>query len=140
MSKMKLARFEDVRMCQDGFEAAMYIFEAPKDWPKSEKYSMTDQIRRSSRSVCANISEAWFKRSYPKHFASKLSDATSEPAETITWLRFAERCGYLSADTVRELADEYQRVTGGLVKMITQSEEWCDNDRLRERPALYDTD
>ena len=139
MSKMNVDRFEDLRVYQDSFEAAMHIFEASKDWPKSKKYSMTDRIHRSSRPVCANISETWFKRSYPKHFASKLSDATSEAAETITWLRFAERCGYLPVDTVCELADEYQRVTGGLVKMITQSEKRCDNDRLREPPALYDT-
>lgn len=97
---MKVERFEDLRVYRDSFEAAMHIFEASKRWPKSEKYSLTDQIRRSSRAVCANISEAWFKRSYPKHFASKLSDATSEAAETLTWLRFAERCGYFNSDDV----------------------------------------
>ena len=134
---MRIERFEDLRVYQDGFEAAMLIFEASEDWPKSEKYALTDQIRRSSRAVCANIAEAWFKRSYPNHFSSKLSDATSEAAETITWLRFARRCGYMPADEVRTLADEYQRIIGGLVKMLTRPEKWCNTNRLREPQAPY---
>ena len=137
---MKVECFEDLRVYQDSFEAAMRIFEASKDWPKSEKYSMTDQIRRSSRSVCANISEAWFRRSYPKYFASKLNDSTSEAAETITWLRFAERCDYMRSDDAQALRDEYQKIIGGLVKMLTPPEKWCDADRLHEPPAPYDTD
>lgn len=86
---MRIEDFEQLHVYNRSFEAAMEIFEISRRWPQSEKYAMTDQIRRSSRAVCSNISEAWFKRSYPRHFASKLSDATGEAAETITWLRFA---------------------------------------------------
>ena len=137
---MRIERFEDLRVYQDSFEAAVRTFEASKEWPESEKYSLTDQVRRSSRSVCANISEAWFKRSYSKYFASKLNDSISEAAETVTWLRFADRCGYMQSDAAQSLQEEYQKIIGGLVKMITQSEKWCDNNRLREPPAPYEPD
>lgn len=77
------------------FEASMHIFKISKTFPKEELYSLTDQLRRASRSVCANIAEAWRKRRYTKAFISKLSDAEAESAETQTWIEFAVRCGYL---------------------------------------------
>ena len=83
----------------------MEIFEVSKSFPKEETYALTDQIRRSSRSVCANISEAYRKRRYEKHFISKLTDADSENSGTQVWLDFAESCQYLSADDKRELVD-----------------------------------
>jgi four helix bundle protein len=90
---------------QKGFQLAMEIFEVSKSFPKEETYALTDQIRRSSRSVCANISEAYRKRRYEKHFISKLTDADSENSETQVWLDFAESCQYLSADDKLALVD-----------------------------------
>ena len=129
--------FSDLRVYQRSFEMAMEIFQVSKQWPKSEQYSLTDQIRRSSRSVCSNISEAWFKRTYPKHFTSKLSDATSEAAESITWLHFAERCGYINRETMNSLESTYRQIIGGLVKMIRQPKKWYDASAIREPDASY---
>ena len=85
--------YRDLRVYKRAFSALMQIFEASKRWPPEEKYALTDQIRRSSRSICANIGEAWFKRRYPKHFVSKISDAASEASETLVWIEFAEASG-----------------------------------------------
>src|ERR1051326_4057401 len=85
------------------FATAMRVFEASKAFPKEEKYSLTDQIRRSSRSVCANLAEAWRKRRYEAAFIAKLSDAESELAETQVWLEFAVKCGYLDREIAKEL-------------------------------------
>ena len=85
---------------------------------------MTDQIRRASRSVCANLAEAWRKRRYEAHFVSKLSDCESEAAEVQTWLQFAAECEYLERATARELYKKYDAVIGMLVKMITNREPW----------------
>ena len=91
--KSNLAQdYTDLKVYQLAIEAAMQIYELSKKWPVEEKYSLTDQIRRSSRSVCANLAEAWRKRRYPAHFVSKLSDADTEAAETAAWLNFAGRC------------------------------------------------
>ena len=83
---MPVREFKELRVYQQAYDAATEIFEHSKEWPKEETYSLTDQIRRSSRSVCANIAEAWRKRRYENHFVSKLSDADAEAAETRTWL------------------------------------------------------
>ncbi len=88
--------FNKLLAYQKGFELAMEIFKVSQSFPKEETYSLTDQIRRSSRSVCANIAEAYRKRLYPKHFISKLSDSDSENSETQVWLEFAESCEYIS--------------------------------------------
>lgn len=81
--------YTELKVYQLAFTSAMRIYELSKKWPTEEKYSLTDQIRRSSRSVCGNIAEAWRKRRYPAHFVSKLSDADTEAAETEVWLDFA---------------------------------------------------
>ncbi len=86
-----------------GFKLAMEIFELSKSFPKEETYSLTDQIRRSSRSVCANIAESYRKRIYPKHFISKLSDSNAENSETLVWIEFAYACDYISKDTRKKL-------------------------------------
>ena len=91
---------------QKAFSLAMEIFEISRTFPKEEKYSLTDQIRRSSRSVCANMGEAYRKRRYPKHFISKLSDADSENSETQVWLDFALACKYISKDMWKELNEK----------------------------------
>jgi len=90
--------FRELLAYKKGFELAMEIFEISKSFPKEEIYSLTDQIRRSSRSVCINIAESYRKRIYPKHFISKLSDADSENTETLGWLDFALACGYIKTD------------------------------------------
>lgn len=106
------------------FKAAMRIFEVTKQFPREETYSLTDQIRRSSRSVCANIAEAWRKRRYEAAFVCKLNDAETEAAETQTWLRFAVECGYLSSEVSQELHQTYDHVIGKLVNMINNPQPW----------------
>jgi four helix bundle protein len=106
------------------FTAAMRIFELTRKFPKEEVYSLTDQIRRSSRSVCANIAEAWRRRRYEGSFVSKLNDAEAEAAETQVWLRFAVECGYLESELGRELHITYDHILGKLVNMITHPEQW----------------
>lgn len=132
-----ISDFDQLRVYERGFEMAMDIFEISKNWLKEEQYALTDQIRRSSRAVCSNISEAWFKRKYPKHFSSKLSDAATEAAETITWLRFARRCGYMGERQAHQLEEECRGIIGGLIKMMTRPEQWCENSSLRESPEDY---
>jgi len=103
----------------------MKIFELSKEWPKEERFSLTDQVRRSSRSVCEQIAEAWRKRRYLAHFKSKLTDADSEAAETQSWLEFAFRCGYLVKPGFEELDATYDQVSGGLVNMMANADKWC---------------
>lgn len=104
---------------------AMQLFDLSKRWPKAERYSLTDQARRSSRSVCANMAEAWAKRLYPKHFVSKLSDAHGEAEETRVWVGFAHDCGYIDREAAVALEADYRRVVGGLVKMMRNPSQWC---------------
>lgn len=96
--------FTELLAFKKSFALAMAIFEVSKSFPKEEKYSLTDQIRRSSRSVAANISEAYRKRQYPKHFVSKLSDSDAENSETYTWLLFALKCEYIDKNTFENLS------------------------------------
>jgi four helix bundle protein len=117
--------FRELRVYQDAFGAAMTFFQLSKSWPPEERYSLTDQIRRASRAVLANIAEAWRKRRYPAHFTSKLSDADSETAETQAWLDFAHSCGYLTKKQFSELDQVYEGISGGLVTMMTTAEKWC---------------
>ncbi|OQX75615.1 MAG: four helix bundle protein [Bacteroidetes bacterium 4484_249] len=95
--------FKDLTVYKKAFNLAMEIFDISKKFPKEETYSLTDQIRRSSRSVCANIAEGYRKRRYPKHFVSKICDSDSENAETQTWLQFAIACDYIKKDEYDEL-------------------------------------
>ena len=98
--------FKKLLAYEKGFSLAMDIFELSKSFPKEEKYSLTDLIRRSSRSVCANMAEAYRKRQYERHFISKLTDSDAENSETQTWLDFALECGYISAEVKQELNDK----------------------------------
>ena len=102
--------FKKLLAYQKSFELAMFIFEISKSFPKEETYSLTDQIRRSSRSVSANIAEAYRKRIYPKHFTSKLTDADGENSETNTWLDFALACNYLDKEKHLELTEQGKEV------------------------------
>src|SRR5689334_5789660 len=102
----------------------MQIFRITKTFPAEEKYSMVDQIPRCSRSVCANIGEAWRKRRYPAHFVSKLSDAEAEAEETRVWLEIACRCHYIQESQRNELDDSYDKILGQLVSMMDRPSEW----------------
>ena len=106
------------------FEGAMRIFELTGHFPREECYSLTDQIRRSSRSVCANLAEAWRKRRYEGAFLSKLNDAEAEAAETQTWLEFAVKANYVDAAVGRELYQVYDNILGKLVSMIHNPSPW----------------
>lgn len=116
--------FKELRVWQNAMDAAMRVYELSKQFPAEEKYSLTDQFRRASRSVAANIAEAWRKRRYEAAFVSKLSDAESEAAETQTWIEFALRCGFLSQATAKELDQHYEQILGQLVSMIEHPEQW----------------
>ncbi len=132
---MAFARhFKELRVHQQGFELSMRIFRLSRKWPAEERYSLTDQIRRSSRSVCANVAEAWRKRRYPSHFVSKLSDADGESAETQNWLMFAIACEYLSQEDFDELWAGYEQVSGGLVSMMSNPDAWCGPSQLAHEP------
>ena len=138
---MAIKRFEELRVYQMAFEAAMRIFELSKGWPEEELYSLTDQIRRASRSVCANIAEGWRKRRYQRHFISKLTDADGEAAETRVFLSFAFHCDYLEESDYVDLDKTYDRISGGLVNMMTNPEKWCGPAYLvREDGADYNVD
>ncbi len=120
----RIIRHQELEVYKKSFAAAMLIFEVSKNFPKDETYSLTDQIRRSSRSVCANLAEAWRKRRYEAAFVSKLSDCESESAETQTWLEFAVRCNYLDKEKGRELFAEYYEIISMLVTMISKKHLW----------------
>ncbi len=102
----------------------MEIFKITKEFPSEERYSLTDQMRRSSRSVSANIAEAWKKRKYPKNFVSKLSDCDAEAAETQVWLQYAEACGYIDNQTRNNLNDKYEHLMAMLIKMMDNPNQW----------------
>jgi four helix bundle protein len=108
-------------MAMDG---AVRVFELTKLLPIEERYSLVDQIRRSSRSVCANIGEAWRKRRYEAAFVSKLSDAETEAAETQVWAEVGLRCGYWQVTTFQEIDEHYNRIIGKLVNMIDNPRPW----------------
>ena len=120
----RIQSHDELDVYKMAFESAMRIFEISKRFPKEETYSLTDQIRRSSRSVCANIAEGWRKRRYEAAFINKLSDAEAEAAETQTWLEFAFECEYVPAEVMKELKKTYDHVIGKLVKMIINPTPW----------------
>jgi four helix bundle protein len=103
----------------------MRIFILTKAFPKEEMYSLTDKIRRSRRSVCANTAEAWRKRRYPASFCSKLTDAEAELAETQCWIRYAIRCGYLPDGIGLELEAEYEELLKMCIGLINTADKWC---------------
>ena len=121
---MKIRTHNDLEVYQMAFEAAMNIFELSKGFPQEEKYSLVDQVRRSSRSVCANLAEAYRKRKYPKVFVAKLSDSEGEAAETQVWLNFSLRCRYIDDSTAQRLNNTYEQIIGKLVNMALQPEKW----------------
>ena len=117
--------YRELAVYQKAFEQAMRIFEITKSFPKEEQYSLTDQMRRASRSVCTNIGESWRKRRYPAHFVSKLSDADAEATETMIWLDFSLHCGYLDATVHASLYAEYEQIGKMLGSMIESPDKFC---------------
>lgn len=120
----KIKTHEDLAIYQKAFDAAMTIFELSKQFPVEERHSLTDQMRRSSRSVCANFAEAWRKRRYQASFLAKLNDCESEAAETQVWINLAVKCQYISPEQGRDFYSIYNQVFSGLVKMINHPETW----------------
>lgn len=121
---MKIQRHNELQVYQKAFDTAMMIFHASKKFPREERYSLTDQVRRCSRSVCANLAEAWRKRRYKAAFIAKLSDAESEAAETQVWIEFAVACGYVDRDHGASLNKAYDEVLRMLVAMINKPQSW----------------
>lgn len=117
-------RHEDLEVYRLSFELAMEIFEISKGFPIDEKYSLTNQIRRSSRSVAANIAEAFRKRRYPKSFILKLSDSETEAAETQVWLEFALRCNYLSPELYQDFYLRYDHLIGKIINLMKTADKW----------------
>ena len=122
--KARIRSHRDLEVYQAAFATAMEVFEVSKRFPLDERYSLTDQVRRSSRSVCANLSEAWRKRRYEAAFVSKLSDAETEAGETQVWIEFAVKCGYLPRENAAELYRAYNRIIGAIVRMINRPQDW----------------
>ena len=114
----------ELKVFQKAFDASMQIFEISRSFPKEEKYSLTDQIRRSSRSVAANLAEAFRKRKYPKYFVAKIVDCESEAAETQVWLKFSDKCEYVKEEETNILIKEYDEILAMLVKMRNQPDKW----------------
>ena len=121
----KIRSFKDLKVYQKAFSLQQEIFQVSKGFPKEELYSLTDQIRRSSRSIGANLAEAWHKRRYPAHFVSKLSDSDGEQAETQHWLDTALACKYISEDVCRNLMNKCMEIGRMLGKMMANPEPFC---------------
>ena len=128
----RITYLSQLRVWKAAVEVSMKIFDLSTAFPREERYSLTDQIRRSSRSVAANIAEAWRKRRYKAAFVSKLNDSESEAAETQTWIVFAIRCGYMSRENGKQLLVEYNNILGQLVSMISKPDDWVINESEEE--------
>ncbi len=120
----RINTYKDLRVFKEAFELAMEIYQMTKSFPSEEKFSLTDQIRRSSRSVCNNLGEAWRKRRYKAAFIAKLSDSETEACETQISLQFAHRCNYIPIETLNNFENRYEIVISMLVKMIDDSDKW----------------
>lgn len=132
-------RFQELTVYKKSRVLAREVFLASKGFPREEAYSLTDQLRRASRSVGGQIAEAWAKRRYPKHFVSKLTDADGEQLETQHWLTEAFDCEYLSKEETHRLGSLCLEVGRMLGEMISKADEFCqpEDDQLREGPPEY---
>ncbi len=115
----------DLEAYKLAFESAMEIFEISKSFPKEERYSLTDQVRRSSRSVCANLAEGWRKRRYKAVFVNKLTDSEQEAGETQTWLEFALKCKYINNETFKGLDEKYEHIFAKPITMERKADSFC---------------
>jgi len=125
-----IRHYRDLNVYQNAMDWIVRVFELTKSFLSVERYSLTDQIRRSSRSVCTNIGEAWRKRRYEAAFISKLSDAETEAAETQIHAEVAWRCGYLPESKFQEIDGAYDQIIGQIVKMAEQPEKWLIRRRV----------
>lgn len=123
--KRDIKHFRDLDVYRLAFDCAMKIFELTKSFPSEERYSMVDQIRRSSRSVCANLAEGWRKRAYEAVFRNKLTDSMQEASETQCWLEFAHACAYITTSQFDTLDNEYEHIIAMLNGMERQSKKFC---------------
>ena len=123
--KKDLKHFRDLEVYQCAFQAAMKIFGITKSFPNDEKYSLVDQIRRSSRSVCANLAEAWRKRKYKAVFINKITDSMQEASETQSWLEFSLACKYVDKELFQELDAEYEKIIAMLNSMEMNADKFC---------------
>lgn len=121
--------YRELRVYAAAFEAALEIHRVSDGFPPSERYSLTDQVRRASRSVCANLAEAWRRRGYRNHFVAKLGDAQAEAAETAVWLDFALRFEYIDPAIHAQLADRYDHVCRQLELMMQSPNTWLKSSR-----------
>jgi len=121
---MKIRSHKELNVFKSSFELALQINQLSKDFPLEERYSLTDQVRRSSRSVSTNIAEAFRKRRYPKSFVAKLSDSDGEAAETQVWLSFATAFGYLDEHIALDLDQKYEQLEKQLITMLMSPEKW----------------
>ena len=140
MARLKHAGdFRDLLVYQNAFHVAAIVFDLTRSFPKEEAYSLTDQIRRASRAIGAQIAEAWAKRRYEKHFVSKLTDADAEQRETQHWVDTARACGYLSAQSATELVDRLSEIGRMLGGMMDKSHLFCTgrSDTVHEAAAPY---
>jgi four helix bundle protein len=129
-TKKAIRHFRDLDVYQNAFETGLRVYDLSKKFPHDERYALTDQIRRSSRSVCANIAEAWRKRRYTAAFISKLSDCEGEAAETQVHIEFAFRHGYIGHTAFHAIDDAYEHILGQLVRMIDHPEKWIIGRRV----------
>jgi four helix bundle protein len=116
--------FRDLIVYQKAYKLAMEIFEISKGFPKEEKYSLTDQMRRSSRSVTSNLAEAWARKKYPKAFVNKLTDSLGEEYETEVWLDYSRDCNYITISSHSNFMNLYDEVRKMLISMLTHPEKW----------------
>ena len=123
--KSDIKHFRDLEVYRRAFESAMEILQLTKEFPNEEKYSLVDQIRRASRSVCANISEAWRKRRYIAVFKNKITDSMQEASETQCWLEFSLACRYIEKDVFDNLDDEYEQIIAMLNSMEMNAAKFC---------------
>lgn len=123
--KRHLKHFRDLEVYQRAFKAAMKIYEITKTFPAEERYSLVDQIRRASRSVCSNLAEGWRKRRYLAVFKNKVTDAMMEASETQCWLEFCLACGYIQSAVFDELDDEYEQIIAMLNSMELNADRFC---------------
>jgi four helix bundle protein len=116
--------YKELRVYIAAMDTAMRIFDLTKRFPAEERYSLTDQIRRASRSVCSIFGEGWRKRRFRAHFVSTLIDSESEAEETRVWLEFCWKCGYMSREQAEALDQQHDRIIGQLVRMINNPDQW----------------
>jgi four helix bundle protein len=123
--KKDIKHFRDLEVYRRAFQAAMTIFQLTKDFPADERYSMVDQIRRASRSVCSNLAEAWSKRRYVAVFKNKVTDSMQEASETQCWLEFSFACKYITQPTFKNLDREYEEIIAMLNSIEKNAEKFC---------------